>query len=697
MTGRNDPCPCGSGKKYKHCHEASDQKQAAGQRALEARLRPLLRQAAQLAANKQWLPAEQACKQVLALAPSNHEALFLLGKMAYAIGNYRVAGNHLQQALQAAGEKADAQLHLQLAMAQLKLEQLEAAQQHLLQAEKLAPRDAEVQMHLGLIAQFQQQSDRASGYFARATELKSAYHEAWLMQAMLHELRGDMADAEACFRKAAPAGMEQVLAWLNNLGNALVRYGQPRSAAVCYRRALGFFPGAPLFHRNLATVAMRLGLMDEAVPHLQHMLQQEPDNVQAFGNLLLALQYLPDISARELLQAHRQFASRFEAPQRAMWRPHDNLPDPHRRLKIGYVSGDFHDHPVSYLFEPVLESHDKSQVEVFCYYNNTVRDPVTERMTAAADHWRRCAGMADDELAAQIRADGIDILVDLSGHTAKNRLLTFVRRPAPVQVTWLGYPGTTGLAASMDYRFTDRLFDPESLCADAYAEQIYYLPRWAVFRATPDSPDVNALPALTTGQLTLACLNNPSKLNNRVIAVWARILAALPGSRLMLGNASNDDQRRDLLARFATAGVGAERLTLVPRVGLVQYLLLHHEIDLALDPFPFAGGLTTYNSLWMGVPVVTLSGGTTVSRQGSAIQGSIGLDEFVVDTEDAYVEKVIALSQNLPALDAVRQSLRERMQPVTQGGQQARDLEHAYRTIWQRWCAAQATAQQDKP
>jgi len=296
------------------------------------------------------------------------------------------------------------------------------------------------------------------------------------------------------------------------------------------------------------------------------------------SNVLLTLQNLESCSAEAVFQEHLRFAQIFEAPLKPFWQPHSNPRDPARRLKLGYVSGDFRQHAVSYFLEPILACHDKSCFELYGYYNSTVHDRHTARIAADMDHWLVCNTLSDEQLAQRIRADGIDILVDLSGHTAHNRLPVFARKPAPVQASYIGYPGSTGLSA-IDYRISDPWQDPVGLTERYHSKALVRIPGGMAFTPEPFAPEVNALPALSSGELVLACLNNLSKVNPAVISLWARILHALPQARLMLGNVTDDSIKERLLGIFEQAGIGPERLILQPRLSVPEYLALHHQID----------------------------------------------------------------------------------------------------------------------
>jgi len=384
----------------------------------------------------------------------------------------------------------------------------------------------------------------------------------------------------------------------------------------------------------------------------------------------------------------RSFAQTFEAPLKPFWQAHANSREPLKRLRVGYVSADFCTHVVASFFEPILASHDPSQFEIFGYYNSAQRDSHTDWIAAHMEHFMVCNTLSDDALAERIRADGIDILVDLSGHTANNRLRVFARKPAPVQVTWIGYPGSSGLTA-MDYRITDAWQDPPGQTECYHSETLVRLPGGALtFQPESNLPEVNALPALSTGELVFASLNNLSKVNPAVVNLWVRILHALPLSRLMLGNVNDSRIQQHLLGMFEQAGIGPERLMLQPKLPMADYLALHHQIDIALDPFPYNGGATTMHSLAMGVPVITLPGQHAVSRFTAAALARVGLPEFITHTDDEYLQCTLKFAQDLPALNHIRQSLRERIIGAAwEPANITRHLEAAYREMWRTWCS----------
>jgi protein O-GlcNAc transferase len=348
------------------------------------------------------------------------------------------------------------------------------------------------------------------------------------------------------------------------------------------------------------------------------------------------------------------------------------------------VSGDFREHAVAHYFGPVVENHDKACVEVFCYSNHPRVDAVTRRLMAHADHWRSLVGLSDDDAAAIVQRDAIDVLVDLSGHTGYNRLLVFARKPAPVQVTWMGLPCTTGLAA-MDYRLTNSGLDPEGVTDPYGTETLVRLSAPACY-APPDLPPLRELPALANGFVTFASFNDISKVSPVTYRAWAAILSRLPSARLVLvcDAQSSAHARETLIAN----GVEAARLTFFDKLPFADYLALHGSVDLALDTFPYNGSTTTRMALWMGVPVVTLPGATPISRAGYALQAGAGLHAFIAKDEDDYVETALRWSTDLSALAEVRRTMRSRLRaaPMTDAKLGTRDVEAAYRRMWQTWC-----------
>lgn len=338
----------------------------------------------------------------------------------------------------------------------------------------------------------------------------------------------------------------------------------------------------------------------------------------------------------------------------------------------------------------MLSAHDKSQVNVLCYSGVTKADRVTERMQAHADEWRNIAGLSDEHIAGIVREDAVDILVDLSGHTAGNRLLVFARKPAPVQATWIGYSDTTGLDA-MDYLIADRFIAPPET-APFFAEQLAWLPSCYLCYRPPDyAPPVSRCPARSRGHITFGCFNNLAKVNAEVIATWAQILHAVPDARLVLkSRALSDRHTQDMYRQlFLKQGIMPERVDLL---GLepphADVLALYHEIDIALDTFPYSGCTTTCEALWMGVPVVTLEGSTFISRMGVSLLSNVGVQELIAESPRRYVELAVQLSQDLDRVESLRGGLRARLaaSPLCDEATFTRTLEQCYRRMWRTWC-----------
>jgi predicted O-linked N-acetylglucosamine transferase (SPINDLY family) len=467
----------------------------------------------------------------------------------------------------------------------------------------------------------------------------------------------------------------------NTLGVVLEALKRADEAQTHYKTATEQRPDYPEAWSNLGTSYMEQGRVPEAIEALRKSLGLRADSRTA-DNLLLTLGYTSDTSPERLRDEHIAWAEKYAA-NLAPAEPPRITGDPNRRLKIGYVSADFRQHTVSGFIETLLAHHDRNQFHVTCYANSAQSDEVTERMKRSADAWRPIAGMLDVHAAELIRNDGIDILVDLSGHTAGNRLLLFARKPAPIQATLFGYPLTTGLA-TIDYRITDPLADPPGETEAFNTEALLRLPEVAwTYRPSEDAPPINALPSQSRRTFTFGCMNNPAKLSAACVVAWVNVLKAVPRSRLVLLAGRSAVAARATAERFTSLGIAPDRLELVYRLPPNEYFEAYQPIDLALDPFPYNGGVTTCDALWMGVPVLTVAGRDYRSRQGVSILNNVGLPEFVADSPAKLVELASIWSEQRDALSDLRTSLREMMEasPVTQGERYVRHLESALREV----------------
>jgi predicted O-linked N-acetylglucosamine transferase (SPINDLY family) len=432
-----------------------------------------------------------------------------------------------------------------------------------------------------------------------------------------------------------------------------------------------------------------LGRLDEARAAYERALALKPDYADVRSSVLMLLNYDPAQTPESLLAAHRAYAAAL--PPLPAPAPHPNARDPERPLRIGYVSADFCAHPVGGFVRPVLAAHDPERVVVHAYSGRLVEDAVTTEIRGHAAAWRSTVGVDDAALDAQIRADGIDILVDLAGHTAGNRLSAFARKPAPIQVTWLGYPATTGLPA-IDHRLSDAFADPPG--AEAHGvEALVRLPGgFHCYVPAEAAPDVAPPPARAQGHVTFGSFNNLSKVNDRVIAAWARVLAAVPHSRMLVKARplADPDTRARYQALFAQAGVASERVSLIATAeSWRDHMGQYGQVDVALDTFPYNGTTTTCDALWMGVPVIALRGDRHAGRVGVSLLSHIGLPELVAASLDDYVAAAAALAADPDRLATLRAGLRRRLiaSPIGDPQRFTRALEDAYRALWRAWCA----------
>lgn len=484
----------------------------------------------------------------------------------------------------------------------------------------------------------------------------------------------------------------------SNLGCVLTDLGRLDEAVAAFDTAIRLKPDYAEAYFNLGAALTEFGMLGEVMTAYDTAIRLKPDYADAYSNRLMTMHYQEDVGGDAILAEARRFAARIEdglAPASFA-----NPADPDRRLRIGYVSADFRHHPVGYFLEPVLARHDRENAEIFCYGNSPVADDMTDRLRGAADHWRDLANLSDEAAAKAVAADGIDILVDLSGHTARNRLGMFARKPAPVQVTWLGYFGTTGLTA-MDFILADRFVVPDGAAAD-FTESVWRLPDSYLCFPRPDL-DVPVLPppAAGRGAVTFGNFNNLTKTSPAAIELWSRILTRMPGSKLLLKTRGLDDAqaRRRVSDRFARHGVGPERLALEGASPRAELLASYNRVDVALDPTPYGGGTTTAEALWMGVPVVTQRGRTWVGRVGESILSAVGLPELVAAGPEEYVEAAIGLANDPKRLATLRAGLRARFEASAfcDGDRFVGNLDRAYRGMWRRWCAVQARGKVFEP
>ncbi|MBI5380900.1 MAG: tetratricopeptide repeat protein [Opitutae bacterium] len=640
-----------------------------------------LHRAGQLAA------AAAQYQAVLKAQPANFDAWNLLGLVAQQSGDHTQALACFARAI--ALNARIATLHLQRGQSLRELGRTDEAVAAFSAAIALQPDLAEAHHQLGNARKNLRRYAEALISLRRAAQLAPDQPTIRLNLGVAC-LESDMLDeAVAQFREAIRLQPDQPDAH-NILGHALLTQGNLSAARPCFIEALRLRPNYAAAHNNLGRLHRAQGRIADAIASYRAALAAQP-HAPTHSNLLLALNYSPDVTPEEIFAEHRHWAALYAAPLRPTTPPpaHDFAPD--RRLRIGLVSPDFDSHAVAFFIAPFLTDRRREFAEVICYSDVRTPDATTQRLRATADQWRDIAGRDDAQVAAQIREDRIDILFDLAGHTARNRLLVFARRPAPVQITWIGYPNTTGLD-TMDYRLTDAVSDPVGQTDGWHSEKLVRLPEtFSCYRPPADSPPVSALPALTSGRITFGCFNNFAKITPAAIARWTQILGALPDSRLMLKSRGLTDPETAaaLHAAFARGGIAAERIVLhSDELSVSRHLSLYHDIDIALDAYPYNGTTTTCEALWMGVPVVTLAGRTHVARVGASLLTHLGAPEWIAATPEEYVAKALALARDLPRLSAIRQGLRERMQtsPLCDAPRFVGHLETALRALWVQRC-----------
>jgi predicted O-linked N-acetylglucosamine transferase (SPINDLY family) len=444
-------------------------------------------------------------------------------------------------------------------------------------------------------------------------------------------------------------------------------------------------PANPTFYYNAGIALNNLGRQEQAVAALRRAMQLSPEDPGPQSNLIFTMNFHPACDAGSILREAREWDERHCTPLRRQIQPHKNNRDADRPLRIGYVSADYWDHASAFFLLPLFRHHDRRQFVQFCYNQRAASDAVTQQMRDQVQHWRKIAGVTDAEVAALIRKDQIDILVDLKVHTGDNRLMVFARKPAPVQMTWLGYPGTTGLA-TMDYRLTDPYLDPPGETDAFYAEKSIRLPDtfWC-YDPLGSEPAVNAPPCLKNGFITFGCLNNFAKVNDVLLSLWARVLNANPGSHLIL-LAPGGSARQWALDRL---GIGPDRVEFVPRQTRLEYLQTYHRIDIGLDTLPYNGHTTSLDALWMGVPVVSQIGRTVVGRAGWSQLSNLGLTELAAKDDEQFVKIAGDLAGDFGRIAELRSGLRRRMieSPLMDSRKFTRGVEAAFRQAWREWCA----------
>jgi len=538
--------------------------------------------------------------------------------------------------------------------------------------------------------------DDALGHLRRARELYPADPESLQTLADLLRQQGRAAEAELESRRLIEMKPDLAEGYCI-LSLSLSLQGRYAEAETALRRALELAPGSSQVLASLGFVQLQRGRLSEAETTLRRALSVDPDSLTTHSNLLFCMTHNENVEAEALVAQHRYFGEHFEGKLRAHWKRHSNSRDPERRLQVGFVSGDLCSHAVASFLSPLLPHLARDPgLMLHAYYNHGVDDNVSRALRPHFATWTPVFGMNDAELADKIRADGVDILIDLSGHTARNRLLSFARKPAPVQASWIGYPGTTGLSA-MDYYIADRMLVPPGELDNQFVEKVAYLPANAPFVPSKLAPQINALPALDKGHITFGSFNRLNKLRPDVIRLWAQLLREVPTAQMLLGATPGDGTDSHLIDWFAQEGIGRDRLEFRPQSEMSVYLQQHHGVDICLDTFPYAGGTTTLHAAWMGVPTLTLPGRTAPSRVGGLLMAQLELQSFIASDKADFVKKGVYWANNLSALAELRAGMRERCthSAVFRPEVIANALSRALRIMWRRWCEEMPPASLD--
>ena len=545
------------------------------------------------------------------------------------------------------------------------------------------PSNADAHFNLGNAVHGLGRPQEAAALYRCAANLRPGYADAYVNLGNVLKETGEVPAAAAAYQSAILAQPDCTVA-MNNAACLLRTLGRFDDAEDLLRRALRLEPDRAALHDNLGSVLKDAGDLDAAIACFRRALELDPGNAATHSNLAYARTFQSPCYG-PILDECLAWSRRFERapPRESPVRDRS----PQRRLRIGYVSPDFRDHCQSMFTIPLLSHHDHGAFEIFCYGSVEQPDDRTRRIASLADVWRDVRYLDDGALAERIRDDGIDILVDLTMHMARGRPLLFAQKPAPVQVAWLAYPGTTGLAA-MDYRISDPRLDPAGSDVHYTERTIRLADSFWCYDPLTSEPRVNPLPALERGHLTFGCLNNPCKLTEETLHAWGAVLRAIPDARLKL-LAPPGRHRERIAQRLAAHGIAGHRVDFISHRDRAAYLAGYHDIDLGLDTFPYNGHTTSLDALWMGVPTLTLVGNTCVGRAGLSQLFQLGLTDLAVLTEADLVRAAVAQSRDLARLARLRRELRARLErsPLMDAARFARQMEIAYRAMWIGYCA----------
>jgi predicted O-linked N-acetylglucosamine transferase (SPINDLY family) len=647
----------------------------------------MLENARSLEAGGKTALAEGVYLDILRFDPQHSMALNGLSALYAAGGNVTQAVTYCRRAAELSPRSRDVRYNLGVLLQ--KSGDLSAAQVEFEQARNLDPSFAPAYLGLGVLMCDARNYDMALEYFAAARKINETA-QVCIHMAHTYKMMGRADDAGAFYARALECDPLNVQA-CNDLGSLYMKVFKFEEALDLFERALISAPNDARVLGNIASIYNMAGQSESALATYQRAIALMPYNPVFYNNLMLAMVYAPGVTPAQITQTAQEFGAKLANYQRRSRKLSvDRNPD--RRLRIGYVSGDFRKHSVSYFIKPLLAAHDRAGFELFAYANQVRGDDVTEGLKPLFDVWRDIDGIGDDAVADMVEADRIDILIDLSGHTDGNRLMMFARKPAPVQITWLGFPATTGMSA-MDYRITDIHAEPPGQGDDLSVEKLWRLPHiFCCYSGAGRPVEMSAVPPhAENGFITFGCFNNFGKVTDEALRAWAEILRRVPGSKLMLEVAGLESPRlqANIRSRLQGAEMPQQSVSVIRRRPENQFVL-YNRIDIALDPFPCNGGTTSMDTLWMGVPLVTLAGGHFVSRMGVTILTNAGQGDLIARNIDEYIEKAVKLAGDHARLKDMRMNLRAKLEasPVMDARAFARDMEDAYRGMWRAFCVS---------
>jgi protein O-GlcNAc transferase len=656
--------------------------------------------------------------KALKVQPGNVHLLNFSGVIDFGSGNFDSAIRNFRKAIQYDPQFSDAYFNLGNAFKE-KGDDDEAIALYRKFLD-LRPDSAGAYNNLGTIYQKRNNLDEAVSLYQKAISIDPDLVDAHYNLGNAFRETAQPGKAVPCYQEAIRLNPNFASAH-NNLGSSFYETGRLREAIESFQKAIRIDPGlagaysnmgrvfqdieeydeaisyyqeavrlAPDFaeaYNNLGSISKEKGQIEEAEAYFRQAGRTDPDNLLYSENLVFTMLYDPRCDAGAIYSEHLRLAGKYAGCPSPETRSHDDRKTRQPKLRIGYVSPDFRKHSVAYFIEPVLKAHDRSHFEIFCYSNVAVQDGVTERFRGHADKWRDIAGMSYESMAALVREDGIDILVDLAGHTEDNLMPLFACRPAPVQASWIGYPATTGLSA-IDYKIVDGHTDPPGMTEKFYTERLMRLPEtFLCYMPDEESPEVTDFPTLASGHITFGSFNNFAKVSPQTFDLWSDLLQMIPGSRLIMKAKGLSDKSvgKLLTGRFAAKGIDSERIELLPwKPSTKEHLEAYARIDIGLDTFPYNGTTTTCEALWMGVPVVTLSGDAHLSRVGLSLLSNVGLPELIAASGREYLDIGARLAGDTDKLQLLRKGLRDRMarSPLTDAKQFTVHIENSYNAMW---------------